>query len=244
MGAAGWLFNPLVFLAKQGFEKRVAGHRPSKLEESTGCDASAEGYYSGHRSWTVSTNHLYLLLVLLVAAERFVELAISRRHEKALIARGGREAGAEHFPLMAVFHTLFLIACPLEVFLLDRPFVPALGLPMLALLVGAMALRYWAIATLGEHWTARVIVVPQAPPVTGGPYRFARHPNYLAVVVEMFAMPLVHTAWVTAIVASLGNAAILRLRIRAEEEALAAAGSYRSAFAGRPRFLPGLGGRG
>lgn len=192
----------------------------------------------------MSSRSLYLLLLLAIVLERLVELFVSRRHEKALFARGGKEAGAEHFPLMVVFHTLFLIACPLEVFLLERPFVPALGLPMLALLAGAMALRYWAIATLGEHWTARVIVVPGAPPVTGGPYRFARHPNYLAVVVEMFAMPLVHTAWVTAVVASLGNAAILRLRIRAEEEALAAAGDYQAALGARPRFLPGLGGRG
>ncbi len=192
----------------------------------------------------ISSKTLYLGLVLAVVLERLVELVVSRRHEKALIAKGGKEAGAEHFPLMVVFHTLFLIACPLEVFLLDRPFVPALGLTMLALLVGAMALRYWAIATLGEHWTARVIVVPGASAVTGGPYRFARHPNYLAVVVEMFALPLVHTAWTTALVASLGNAAILSLRIRAEEAALAGTGDYQAALGARPRFLPGLGGRG
>lgn len=203
-----------------------------------------EDTIAGIGAWTVSTNHLYLLLVLVVAAERLVELVISRRHERSLIARGGSEAGAGHYPWMVAFHSLFLVACPLEVFLLDRPFLPALGLPMLALVAGAMALRYWAISTLGEHWTTRVIVVPGAPPVTGGPYRLLRHPNYLAVVVEMFALPLVHTAWVTALVATLGNLGLLALRIHAEEEALAAAGSYRAALGSRPRFVPGLRGRG
>ncbi len=190
-----------------------------------------------------STQGLYLGLMLVVAVERIVELFISRRHERALLAKGGREAGTAHYPLMVVFHTLFLFAAPLEVFTLGRPFVPALGFPMLALLAGSMALRYWVIATLGERWTTRVLVLPGAPPVTGGPYRLVRHPNYLAVVVEMFALPLVHTAWLTAVVASLGNAAILALRIRAEEAALAAAGGYGSAFSGRPRFVPFLRGR-
>lgn len=192
----------------------------------------------------LSSQSLYLGLLLVVAAERLVELVISRRHERTLVARGGREAGAGHYPLMVAFHTLFLVGCPLEVFLLGRPFLPALGWPMLALLLGTMALRYWVIATLGEHWTTRVIVVPGAPPVTGGPYRLVRHPNYLAVVIEMFALPLVHTAWVTALVATLGNAGILALRIRAEEAALAAGGAYRAALGERPRFVPGLGGRG
>src|SRR6185503_20091073 len=116
----------------------------------------------------------------------------------------------DHYPWMVATHGSFLVACPLEVIGFDRPFVPLLGGPMLALLVGAMALRYWAIATLGRRWTTRVVVVPGLPVVTGGPYRFMRHPNYLAVVLEVAALPLVHTAWVTALVWSAANALVLR----------------------------------
>src|SRR5207249_633845 len=100
----------------------------------------------------------------------------------------------------------------------------------------AQALRYWAVATLGEHWNIRVLVVPGAPPVSGGPYRFVRHPNYLAVMVEMAALPLAVGAWRTAPVASAANAVLLAIRISVEERALGA--PYRAALADRPRFLP------
>ncbi len=100
---------------------------------------------------------------------------------------------------MVALHTALFVGCLLEVPLADRPFLPWLGWPMLALLVGAHALRWWCIRTLGPQWNTRVIRVPGAPLVTGGPYRWLRHPNYVAVVVEGFALPLVHTAWITAL---------------------------------------------
>jgi methyltransferase len=113
----------------------------------------------------------------------------------------------------------------LEVWLGGRPFIPALGWPMLVLALGSQALRWWCIRTLGPQWNTRVIVVPDAGRVTGGPYRFLDHPNYVAVVVEGAALPLVHTAWLTALCFTVLNAVLLTVRIRTENSALAAAGA-------------------
>jgi methyltransferase len=121
---------------------------------------------------------------------------------------------------MVALHTALFVGCLLEVAAADRPFLPWLGVPMLALLVGAHALRWWCIRTLGPQWNTRVIRVPGAPLVSGGPYRWLRHPNYVAVVVEGFALPLVHTAWVTALAFTVLNALLLAVRLRVENEAL------------------------
>lgn len=171
-------------------------------------------------SESIGSRELYLALVTAVAAERFVELAISRRNARRVLRRGAVEVGRRHFPYMVAIHTAFLVACPLEVFLAERPFIPTLGWPMLALVAATMALRYWAIATLGDRWNTRVLCVPGEPLVTSGPYRRFRHPNYVAVTVELVALPLVHGAWWTAVVFSIANAAILRVRLRVENEAL------------------------
>ncbi|HEV2852391.1 MAG TPA: isoprenylcysteine carboxylmethyltransferase family protein [Thermoanaerobaculia bacterium] len=187
----------------------------------------------------LDTRVLYTGLVALVAAGRLVELRVAGRNLRSLLARGGVEAAPGHYRWMVILHTLFLLSCPLEVWLLGRPFLPALGIPMLVLAVLATGLRYWVIRTLDGRWTTRIVVLPGVPPVTGGPYRLLRHPNYLAVITEMFALPLVHTAWITAAVFSALNAAVLRVRIRAEEEALSRMTDYGTAFAGRPRLVPG-----
>jgi methyltransferase len=178
----------------------------------------------------------YLGLLGLLAAERLVELVLSRRNAARAFARGGVETGRGHYRVMVVFHSLFLVACAVEVVGLSRPCPGGLGLAALGVALAAQGLRYWAIASLGERWNTRIIVVPGLPPVTRGPYRFLRHPNYVAVVLEMAAVPLVHGAWVTAVVFSLGNALLLLVRIRAEEAALGAA--YAEAFADKPRFIP------
>ena len=164
----------------------------------------------------------YVGLLVLVGVERLAELVISRRNAREAIARGGREFGRAHFPALAIMHALFLPACALEVILLDRPFTPWLGASMLVVALAAQALRYWAVSTLGHRWNVRIIVEPGVPLVTGGPYRLVRHPNYVAVALEGVALPLVHTAWITAIAFTLLNAWILlRVRIPAEEQALA-----------------------
>jgi methyltransferase len=160
-------------------------------------------------------------LLALVIVIRFAELGVAKRNRAWAMERGGVETGAEHYPVMVALHTALFVGCLLEVPLADRPFLPWLGWSMLALLVGAHALRWWCIRTLGPQWNTRVIRVPGAPLVTGGPYRWLRHPNYVAVVVEGFALPLVHTAWVTALAFTVLNALLLRVRLRVEEQALA-----------------------
>jgi len=199
-----------------------------------------ERYYSRRMKVSgLDTRVLYTLLVLLVALGRLLELRIAKRNLRNLLARGGIEAAPGHYPWMVLLHTAFLFGCVLEVWLLDRPFLPALGIPMLLLTVMATGLRYWVISTLDGRWTTRIVVLPGASPVTGGPYRFLRHPNYLAVITEMFALPLVHTAWITALVFSLLNGLLLRTRIRAEEAALARVSDYGTVFAERSRLIPG-----
>lgn len=188
---------------------------------------------------SLDTRVLFTVLVAVVALLRVWELRISRRNELALRARGGVEHGAGHYPWMVALHAAFLVACLVEVWLLRRPFVPGLALGAFVVLVLATGLRRWTIATLGGRWTTRVIVLPGAAPVVGGPFRHLRHPNYLAVVLEIAALPLVHTAWATAIVFTLANGLLLRSRIACEERAFDDASGYGRVFAGRRRLVPG-----
>lgn len=162
----------------------------------------------------------YGALVLGVALERVVELVVSRRNASWSLARGGREFGAGHYRAMVVLHTGLLAGCVVEVWAAHRLFAAALGWPMLVAVLLSQALRWWCIATLGHQWNTKVIVVPGLTLVESGPYRWLRHPNYVAVVVEGAALPLVHTAWVTAAVFTLLNAALLKLRVATENAAL------------------------
>src|SRR5690606_27877640 len=143
------------------------------------------------------------------------------QHARASFSRGGVEFGRGHYPIMVLLHGAFLAGCALEPWAFQRPFVPALGWPMLGLALAAQALRWWAIARLGARWNTRVIVVPHAPRVRVGPYRYLDHPNYLAVVVEGIALPLVHGAWATAVAFTALDAVLLHVRIRCENGALA-----------------------
>jgi len=163
----------------------------------------------------------YVILIGLVAAERVAELVVSQRNLATSKARGGTEFGAGHYPTMVVLHTALLAGCLIEVLALHRPFIPALGWPMLALALVAQGLRWWCITTLGWQWNTRVVVVPGAPRVTGGPYRYLSHPNYVAVALEGVALPLVHTAWITALAFTVLNAALMAARIKVENAALA-----------------------
>lgn len=162
----------------------------------------------------------YILLVAAVAGERLVELVVARRNLAWSRAQGGVEVGFGHYPFMVALHTALLVGCVVEVWLLDRPFLPWLGWPMLAVLLAAQVLRWWCIASLGKRWNTRVIVIPGAPRISGGPYRLFSHPNYVAVVAEGIALPLVHSAWITAVVFTVLNAALLTVRIRTENTAL------------------------
>ena len=172
----------------------------------------------------------FTLLVILVGCERMAELVVARRNRRWALSQGGVEYGARHYPVLVALHTGLLGGSLLEVWL-RRPQQSAspawviltwgiLAWAMLALMLMAQALRWWCIATLGTQWNTRIIVVPGHPRVRRGPYRWLRHPNYLAVVVEGVALPLVGSAWITAIAFTIANLAVLAVRIPAEERAL------------------------
>lgn len=163
---------------------------------------------------------MYYLLILAIGVERLAELIVSRRNAQWAFAHGGKEFGLEHYPVMVTVHTALLLGCVLEVWALHRPFVWWLGWPMLAVVALTQLLRWWCVTTLGPRWNTRVIVVPEAPLVRRGPYRWLHHPNYVAVVAEGVALPLVHTAWLTALCFTLADALLLTVRVRVEDAAL------------------------
>ncbi|UXA04490.1 hypothetical protein KXD96_15855 [Mycobacterium sp. SMC-2] len=162
----------------------------------------------------------YYLFILAVGAERLVELAVAQRNTKWSLARGGKEFGREHYPAMVSMHALLLVSCVVETAALARPFIGWLGWPMLAVVLFSTVVRWSCVSVLGRRWNPRLIVIAGAPLVRGGLYRWVRHPNYAAVAAEVAALPLVHSAWLTAMVFSAANALVLRVRIRAENAAL------------------------
>lgn len=162
----------------------------------------------------------FTVLVALVGVERICEMVVSKRNADWSFARGGVESGQRHFPVMVALHSLFLVGMLVEAWW-RRPDVPgALAWSMLVVAVACQAGRWWCIASLGRHWNTRVIVVPGEPPVLRGPYRKLSHPNYAVVVAEGLALPLVHAAWVSALVFTVLNAALLTVRLRVEAAAL------------------------
>ena len=163
---------------------------------------------------------LLVLAVALVAIQRLLELRLSRRHERILRTRGAVERGREHYPLMVGLHVLWLLSTLVEG-LLRGPDIPVYWPVPLALFLLAQLLRYWAILSLGDYWNTRVLVVPGTRLVARGPYRYLRHPNYAVVIVEIATFPLIFGDWITALVFSILNAALLFVRIRTENRALA-----------------------
>ena len=180
----------------------------------------------------------YLALLALVGLGRLVELGISRRNQRKLEKQGVRKIAEPHFRWMVITHAGVLAGSAAEVILLHRPLIPALAISMLVLFVLANALRWWVIRTLAGHWNVEVMASSRVGVVTAGPYRWVRHPNYVAVVVELFSIPMIHTAWITAILGSLANLEILRRRVRVEEGMLMADPAYRATMGAKPAFIP------
>ena len=154
------------------------------------------------------------IILSLVTLQRLAELILARRNTKALIARGAHEVGAGHYPLIVAVH-----ACWLAALWWLAPGKPV-SWPLIGLFLLLQLARLWVLATLGSRWTTRIIVLPRAPLVSSGPFRFLRHPNYAIVVGEIATLPLAFGLWGVALLFSLANAVVLTIRIRAEEQAL------------------------
>jgi methyltransferase len=181
---------------------------------------------------------VFAALLLGTGAMRLVELVVSRRRMAA--RPGAVVAEPALFPAMALLHAGLVFLPLVEVVALDRPFVPWLAGLAAGVLVLATTLRIWTLSTLGKVWNVRVVPPPPDQVVTGGPYRFIRHPNYLCVILEIAALPLLHDAWLSALVLSAWNAGVLAVRIPTEEAALSKLDAWRAAFADKPRFVPFL----
>jgi methyltransferase len=182
----------------------------------------------------------YLALLTAVGLGRLVEMRISRRHQRRLVAQGVAKVPEKHFRWMVLLHAGVLVSAAVEVVLLRRPLIPALAFGAGGLFVLSNALRWWVIATLAEHWNIQVMASARLGVVTSGPYRWIRHPNYAAVFAELLALPLIHTAWLTAVWGSVAHVCVLRRRITVEDGVLLADPAYRTAMGSKPRFIPRL----
>jgi methyltransferase len=184
------------------------------------------------------TRILFAILLACIGLQRLAELRLSRKNENIILSRGGQEYAPLQLKWMKILHLAWFSGMLVEVFGFQRPFLPALSLTSLFLLVTGQLLRYAAIRTLGWRWSVRVMALPSAAPIQKGIYRYIRHPNYLGVMLEVIALPLIHTAYVTAICSALAFGVLIGLRIRVEEQALSKTSNYQEIFQGLPRFLP------
>ena len=155
----------------------------------------------------------FFVVLAITCVERLVELVVGTRNRTWSLAQGGIEYGQGHWPWMVTLHTVFLLSMAAEVLMLPTSPTPVLAVAMITTAVAAQALRWWCIRTLGQRWNPRVIVIPGLERVTGGPYKWLDHPNYVAVVLEGVALPMIHGAWRTALGFTVCNAILLWVRI-------------------------------
>jgi methyltransferase len=182
----------------------------------------------------------FLGLLVAVALMRILELRISKQHQKDMVARGAAKVDEPRFRWMVVLHTAVLLGAAAEVVFLKRPFIPLLAAVMFAMFLVANVVRWWVIRTLGNHWNVQVMDSTSLGVITSGPFRYVRHPNYAAVFSEMVALPLIHTAWITALAGSLAHIVVLSQRLSTEERVLLANPEYRASMGQKPRFIPGV----
>jgi methyltransferase len=182
----------------------------------------------------------YFVLFGLFAIRKVADQVRSRRNFVALVERPLFPNDDRALAWLLATHLVFFVLTPAEILLLHRRFIPALGVPMIVLFMAAMALRYWSTSVLGGYWTSRVAVPHDMRPVLRGPYRLIRHPNYLAMSLELLAMDLIYSAWWTALLVGILNAWAMVLRIGAEERVLFQIPAYRAAMQHKARLIPGV----
>lgn len=180
----------------------------------------------------------YLVLLGVFGAGRIAELLISRRNQRALQSQGASRVAEPRFPWMVILHTGVFIGAGAEVIFLHRQLIPALAIPMAVLFFLSNVLRWWVIRTLKSHWNVQIMDSARLGVVSTGPYRWIRHPNYVGVFVELVSLPLIYSAWITAVFAALGNAWVLHNRLAVEDRVLLANADYRAVMGGKPRFVP------
>lgn len=183
----------------------------------------------------------YFLFLGLLALRKIVDQVRSKRNILRLQQQRDILPSQDRaLPWMLLTHVAFFVLTPLEVVLLDRTFIPALGIPMIVVFVLATLLRWWATALLGRQWNSKVVVPNDLLPVTSGPYRLVRHPNYLAISLELLSAGLIYSAYLSTIVVGVLNLYSIIKRIRMEEEVLFQVPAYRSALANKARLVPGI----
>lgn len=171
----------------------------------------------------------FTIVITIVILQRLIELIIARRNEQWMLRQGAYEAGARHYPLMVVMHVAFFLALLLEVSIVNRALSP-FWIVLLILFLIAQVARIWCLTSLGKYWNTKIIILPGADVVKKGPYRFMRHPNYVIVTTELLVLPLLFSAYFTAILFSLLNIWMLSVRIPMEEKALKEATNYKEKF--------------
>lgn len=163
---------------------------------------------------------MYVWFVVALGVERLAEAAVGGLHLRWVQARGGLDHPGSMIGALVTLQVGLLLGCILEADLSMRIFQPALGWPMLALVLAMIGLRWWCIVTLGKRWTTGVVLIPGLPPVRRGPYRYLRHPAALASGIEGIALALIWGSWLTATVFALGYTVVVTLRLQAENRAL------------------------
>jgi methyltransferase len=177
----------------------------------------------------MNTRFIFTGIVIAVILQRLFELRISRLHAAYLLTHGGQIHHDNALKLVKGLQVAWFVAMLIEVWVLNRPFIPALfAIALIAALMGQY-LRYLSMQALGSRWTLQLIAIPETPRVTTGIYRYLRHPNWLGVALEILAVPLIHAAYVSATIFSIANAVLLVKRIQAEEDVLN--GSCEESFA-------------
>lgn len=169
----------------------------------------------------MNTYLAFTLLIVIVAIERIIELVISKRNLSWSFSQGGIEYGRSHYKYMVALHVFLLGGALAEVWITRPTLNPTFSWIMFALAMASQALRWWCIASLGKRWNTLVVIVPGMPVSKSGPYKWFKHPNYVAVVIEGFALPMVGFAWMTALIFTILNAGVLTMRLRSENAALA-----------------------
>jgi methyltransferase len=183
---------------------------------------------------------LFLALVTLTGVTRLIEMSISFQHRKRLLHKGATLAADPGFVGMVLLHIGILAGSLLEVVLLKRSSPLWVAIPSACAVLGASALRIWAIRSLGEHWNVRIINSTSLGVIECGPYKYIRHPNYVAVFLELAFLPLVNGAWVITVIGTVAHLLVLRRRIISEERILMRSSDYQMKMAAKPRFVPDI----